>query len=461
MPPTDHDDSSSRKNGISFWLYGGYGIGMIGERIFRDAPALLLMVFMTNYLAIPAALAGIVVFVPKIAMILFDPLVGSLSDRLRTRWGRRRPPMLIGALLTSVSFVLLFHPPAFATVAARALYMGVMVTLAFAAYAIFSVPYLTMASEMTSTADERSRLMSVRVAFMAVGLTVGAYAGGIAQWAGGGLAGYHTMASILGAICLVTMLFTVFATAAARHSEADDQPISLQMSFKIVWRNKPYCKLLLVGFLQKLGEGLGYGSFAYLCIYVVHQPLSAMGLVVLVATIGQITCQPLWVILSRRWPRSGVYTIGVLGWVLNLVLWLAMDKQPTWLLIPLGLQAGIAAGALLSSTLSMLADAIVADTAATGVNREGLYSGIWLASEKIAFALGALIVGLMLGLGGFVESTGGIATAEPRSAIVAIAMTYVGINGLVYLLSLIPAWRYQRDLAPVIAIADKTPLLST
>jgi len=461
LPPTDHDGSSLRKNGISFWLYGGYGIGMIGERIFRDAPALLLMVFMTNYLAIPAALAGIVVFVPKIAMIVFDPLVGSLSDRLRTRWGRRRPPMLVGALLTSASFILLFHPPAFAAVAARALYMGVMVTLAFAAYAIFSVPYLTMASEMTTTADERSRLMSVRVAFMAVGLTVGAYAGGIAQWAGGGLAGYHIMASILGAICLGTMLFTVFATGTARHSEADDQPIGLGLSFRIVWRNKPYCKLLLVGFLQKLGEGLGYGSFAYLCIYVVHQPLSAMGLVVLVATIGQIVCQPLWVILSRRWPRSGVYTVGVLGWVLNLFLWLAMDNRPTWLLIPLGLQAGIAAGALLSATLSMLADAIVADAEATGVNREGLYSGIWLAGEKVAFALGALIVGLMLSAGGFVESTGGIATAEPRSAIVAIAMTYVGINGLVYLLSLIPAWRYQRDLQPVIAMADKAPLLST
>ena len=319
-----------------------------------------------------------------------------------------------------------------------------------------------MAAEMTTTADERSRLMSVRVAFMAVGLTVGAYAGGIAQWAGGGIAGYHVMASILGAICLGTMLLTVFATGSARHSEADDQPVSLLSSFKIVWRNKPYCKLLLVGFLQKLGEGLGYGSFAYLCIYVVHQPLSAMGLVVLVATIGQITCQPVWVWLSRRWPRSGVYTIGVLGWVLNLVLWLGMDNRPTWLLIPLGLQAGIAAGALLSATLSMLADAIVADAAATGVNREGLYSGIWLASEKVAFALGALVVGLMLSAGGFVESAGGIATAEPRSAIVAIATTYVGINGMVYLLSLIPAWRYQRELAPAAAaIAGKAPLLST
>jgi GPH family glycoside/pentoside/hexuronide:cation symporter len=420
---------------------------MIGERIFRDTPALLLLVFMTNYLAIPASVAGIVVFVPKIAMILFDPLVGSLSDRLNTRWGRRRPPMLVGAVLTSAAFVLLFHPPAFAALSARAMYMGFMVTIAFAAYAIFSVPYLTMAAEMTATAEERSRLMSVRVAFMAIGLTVGAYAGGIAQWAGGGIAGYHTMAAILGSVCLATSLITVFATASARRVDADQKPIGLMASFKLVWQNKSYCTLLLVGFLQKLGEGLGYGSFAYLCIYVVHQPLSAMGLVVFAATVGQILSQPLWVWLSRRWPRSGVYTVGVLGWCLNLALWLAMDQEPTWLLIPLGLQAGLAAGALLSATLSMLADAIVADGANTGVNREGLYSGIWLAAEKIAFALGALIVGLMLGAAGFVESTGGVSAAQPKSAILAIAVTYVGINGLVYLTSLLPAWRYQRGLA--------------
>jgi GPH family glycoside/pentoside/hexuronide:cation symporter len=458
LQSTSDTKSVPENRGISVWLYGGYGIGMIGERIFRDAPALLLLVFMTNYLAIPASLAGIVVFVPKIAMIVFDPLVGSLSDRLHTRWGRRRPPMLVGAVLTSAAFVLLFHPPAFEAVAARAVYMGLMVTLAFAAYAVFSVPYLTMASEMTTTAEERSRLMSVRVAFMAIGLTVGAYAGGIAQWAGGGIAGYHTMAAILGSICLATTLFTVFATAGARRIDADEHPIGLIPSFKLVWHNKRYCTLLLVGFLQKLGEGLGYGSFAYLCIYVVHQPLSAMGLVVLAATVGQILSQPLWVWLSRRWPRSGVYTVGVLGWCLNLTLWLAMDQEPTWLLIPLGLQAGLAAGALLSATLSMLADAIVADGVSTGVNREGLYSGIWLAAEKIAFALGALIVGLMLGAAGFVESTGGVSAAQPKSAVLAIAVTYVGINGLVYLTSLLPAWRYQRGMATE-SRARATPVL--
>jgi Na+/melibiose symporter-like transporter len=100
----------------------------------------------------------------------------------------------------------------------------------------------------------------------------------------------------------------------------------------------------------------------------------------------------------------------------------------------------------------MLADAIVADGRNTGVNREGLYSGIWLAAEKIAFALGALIVGVMLGAAGFVESTGGVSAEQPQSAVLAIAITYVGINGIVYLLSLWPAWRYQRSIAAAPAL---------
>jgi Na+/melibiose symporter-like transporter len=95
----------------------------------------------------------------------------------------------------------------------------------------------------------------------------------------------------------------------------------------------------------------------------------------------------------------------------------------------------------------MLADAIAADGSATGVNREGLYSGIWLAGEKIAFALGALVVGLMLGAAGFVESAGGVTAQQPRSAVIAIAIVYVGLNSLVYLVSLIPAWRYPRSAA--------------
>ena len=64
----------------------GFSLGAIGDRIFRDAPAFLLLLYMTDSLAIPAAMAGLAVFLPKLLIIFVDPTIGMVSDRLDTRW---------------------------------------------------------------------------------------------------------------------------------------------------------------------------------------------------------------------------------------------------------------------------------------------------------------------------------------------------------------------------------------
>jgi GPH family glycoside/pentoside/hexuronide:cation symporter len=156
---------------------------------------------------------------------------------------------------------------------------------------------------------------------------------------------------------------------------------------------------------------------------------------------AQALSQPFWLSAARRWPPTTIYTLGVLGWCLNLGLWLLMKGQSQWWLIPLGLQSGIAAGGFLMITLSMLANQIAEDTARTGINHEGIYSGFWLAGEKVAFALGALIVGLMLQEFGFVE--GGAGRPQSDFAVVGIGLTYCGVNALIYLCSIIPLRRYR------------------
>ncbi len=419
----------------------GFSLGMIGERIFRDAPALLLLLFMTDYLAIPPALAGLAVFVPKIVIVFVDPLVGTLSDRLTTPWGRRRPLMFGGAFLASASLVLFFHAPHLGAPPAQAAWMSFMVLVGFTGYSLFSVPYLTMASEIASTDEGRRRIMAWRVAFMAAGLSISAFAGGFVQAVGGGIGGYRTMAWVYGAICLATMLTTVLTTGKIAAHPGDGERLSLAAQVRLVAANRRYLRLLLVCFAQKLGEGVGYGSFAYFCIYVVHQPLSAIGLVVLASTAGQVMAQPLWLRASRRVSAPTLYTVGVLLWCLNLLLWLLMkDASPLWL-IPLGLQAGSAAGGFLMVTLGMLSNAMAADARETGVNREGVYSGVWLACEKLAFALGALVVGVLIGLFGFVESAGGAGARQTPMAVLGIAITYCGVNMLVYLGSILAVRR--------------------
>jgi GPH family glycoside/pentoside/hexuronide:cation symporter len=223
--------------------------------------------------------------------------------------------------------------------------------------------------------------------------------------------------------------------------------------------NGTYMRLLLVCFAQKLGEGVGYGSFAYFCVYVVRQPLSGFGLVVLASMAGQLLSQPVWLRASRTYSAVTLYAVGVLGWCLNLLLWLAMGGRSQWWLIPLGLEAGAAAGGFLMVTLSMLSNVLATDSARTGINREGIYSGVWCAVEKLAFAAGALVVGVVLGLFGFVESTNGAHAVQTKMAVIGIGVTYCGINMLIYLGSILAMLRTARD-APALAAPGRAGALS-
>ncbi len=174
----------------------GFSLGMIGDRIFRDAPALLLLLFMTNYLDIPPAMAGTAIFIPKILIVFVDPLVGTFSDRLNTRWGRRRPLMLPGGILAGLAVVLFFHVPHFGAPVVEAAYLSLIIFLGFTGYSLFTVPCLVMASEIAEGAEERRRVMSWRVGFMAIGLCFSAYAGACVQYLGGGQAGYRRMSLV-------------------------------------------------------------------------------------------------------------------------------------------------------------------------------------------------------------------------------------------------------------------------
>jgi GPH family glycoside/pentoside/hexuronide:cation symporter len=289
--------------------------------------------------------------------------------------------------------------------------------------------------------------MSWRVIFMAFGLSCSAFAGAFVQAVGGGLRGYGLMGWAYGGLCLVSTMATVIAASRMRLVHATPPPLSLPAQLRMVAGNATYLRLLLACFAQKLAEGVGYGSFAYFCIYVVKQPLSGIGLVVLASMVGQVATQPAWLWASRRWSAPTLYTVGVLGWCVNLLLWLAMTGRSEWWLIPLGLEAGAAAGGFLMVTLSMLSHVLAADALRTGINREGVYSGVWCATEKLAFAGGALVVGVVLGLFGFVQSSNGAHATQSAMAIIGIAITYCGINMAIYLASILAIRRSARDAA--------------
>nr|WP_285758026.1 MFS transporter [Nocardiopsis ansamitocini] len=174
----------------------------------RTVPGLVLLYYLTNVLAVPAALAALVILAPTIWDVLGDPFAVALSDRTRSRWGQRRPWLLVGVLTLPVSFAAIFAAPPLSGVWAAGC-VSVLFLVTSTAFSIFQVPYVAMPAEMSVGHDERSLLMAWRTAFLGVAILLsGALAPAIAQSQGGSAHGYRVMAAAVGG-------FLLFGTPAA------------------------------------------------------------------------------------------------------------------------------------------------------------------------------------------------------------------------------------------------------
>src|SRR5688572_20713185 len=147
---------------LSRRLRAGYASGSLVTGAFGTVPGLLLLPYLTDTFAVAAGLAGLLVLLPKAWDVLLNPVAGRISDRTTSRWGPRRPYLLIGGLSTAVTFAALFAGPF--TGAAGAAYVTLAFLATATAFAFFQVPYVAMPAEITAgTADpyaERTRLMT-------------------------------------------------------------------------------------------------------------------------------------------------------------------------------------------------------------------------------------------------------------------------------------------------------------
>ncbi|MBT4741549.1 MAG: MFS transporter, partial [Rhodospirillaceae bacterium] len=148
-----------RSQGLPLSVRLGWGLGGVGTTIFLFSKSLVLR-YMIDYLGVAAVTAALLFAVSKFYDAFTDPVMGVISDRTRSRWGRRRPYLLAGSVLCAVTFVLLFSVPVFESQNAVILYMGALLILFATAYTLFNVAHLAMPVEMTANHQERSQMFS-------------------------------------------------------------------------------------------------------------------------------------------------------------------------------------------------------------------------------------------------------------------------------------------------------------
>lgn len=416
-------DSKSSEIKLPLAVAIGWGIGTIVPSIMFNVTNVFLVRYMTDFLGIAAVTAGLTVAASKIYDAVTDPVMGTISDRTRSRWGRQRPYLILGAVVSGASLVALFGVPGGLTGTSAAWYMLGALILYSTGYTIFNVPYLAMPAEMTQNYHERSFLMSWRVVAINVAQVIGLILGPILLVkAGGARPGYAIVGwTMAGVIVLAGCLsFAMTSKAPFREVPAGPAP-KFKDQIRAVGQNKPFLQLLGIKFFMLLANAFSFGAYAYFVQRVLEQSDTVLSYMFTTSTIAGLTAIPIWLRVARKLgkPRALVLACSILA--LSASSWLLAGPGESLILIlmrPLG--TGIAAAGMLIVGQSMLPDTIEYDRRRTGLERAGIFAGFYTTAEKFAYALGPALTGLLLGSMGYVAGTRGVAIEQPASAITAI-----------------------------------------
>lgn len=423
-------DSKGGK-GLPLSVRLGWGLGGVGTTIFLFSKSLVLR-YMVDYLGVAAATAAFLFAISKFYDAFTDPVMGIISDRTRSRWGRRRPYLLAGSVLCAVTFVMLFSVPVFDSPNVVILYMGALLILFATAYTLFNVAHLAMPVEMTANNQERSQMFSYRAGAIGLGTILGGFLGPIIIEAnGGGREGHAVMSWFLGTLIFVTMLACFLLTAKAPFRAPQiTHKYSFIEKLRSAASNRPFIFLLSAKMFVLMTSAMNTGTVAFFTGRVLQLPDRWLGFYFLTYGASLLLSQPVWLKIIRMLGKRKVYLITALVYAPVSASWMLADssEHAVFFFVRVVL-IGAMTGAILLASQSMLPDVIEYDHRRTGLTREGLFAGVYTTVEKFASAIGIAIAGAVLGAMGYIASTGGQSVVQPQSA----------ITGIYWCFALIPA----------------------
>lgn len=444
--------SSSPRNedaeeGLPTKLCLGFGIGSLGIAILLNTVTTFFPVLMTTILGQSAAMAGLLLTVSKLYDAFADVVIGVASDRTRSRWGRRRPYLLAGAIVASLSFLMIFIPPKLGG-DALIIYMTVALVVYSTGYSLFAVPYVAMAGEMTDGYNERTRLLSFRTFFVSAGQLFGAAGmAALIELGGGGSRGYALMGAAAASIIFTTMLISFIGTANARRAEAPRKSNMPGMQqIRTLFSNKPFLLLMTAKISQYLAISIFSTTKLLFLLNVLKIGYTGLIHLTIAQNVIAMLSVPLWNWAGRRFGKTKAYLTAIVLLGAMYLSWLPTDATISmpeiWFR---GALNGIAAAGTTLLSISMLPDVMEYDRKRTGERREGLFSSIYAFMEKLAFAAGPGLIGVLLATAGFIATTGGAIVTQPESAVLALYAGMAVIPALLTIISFVAILNYRLD----------------
>ena len=430
---------------LSLGQKAGWGLADMGIVVFVIVKQLLILAFMNSFLGIPIALAGAVTTAVLIFDIITDPIIGYFSDKTVSRYGRRAPWMLVGAVILALAMIGLFAVPENFTTSASLIWVIVFFLISTLGFTMVSIPYGAMAGEMTLDKKERSSMTAWRMAFASLGILVGGAL--IPILAGDTKSGYTFAAICVAPLIILSIWFSVFFTRNAPRTLVPSQQ-NFSYILKLVLANRAFVTLVILYGIMTLAIALITAGLPFAAMYLimddgnsllsgVAKGLGTLSLMFAAFVIGSIISQALWVKLSNLYGKVAAQLIGILCYIALLIfIFFSLPNYNVTLIAGLFILAGMTNGSYQQIPWALYPDLMDVTREKSGESIEGAFSAVWLFGQKVANAVSPLILGFILSLYGWKETTEGItkqtdaALNTLQTSITLIPAAILGLAGI-------------------------------
>lgn len=386
--------------------------------------------FYAAELGLELAVIGGIFLIARMWDAVTDPLIGNLSDRTKTRWGRRKPWLIGGAPLLMCGVVAFLGPPE----EIGKLYLGITAFLFYIAWTIVQIPYLSWGAELSRDYSERTRINGYRetarmfgvlIATLLPILVISSPDPSLRE-----ILGVFTVALLI--LIPLTILLAVWKTPKGHYVENQDN--SLFKALKILPRNKPFLRFLVGIFCLWLGGAIFNTVVVFLFQHLLKLPLSDFLKLVLLQYILGILFVPFWVKVGNKFGRHRALVFGGFGFLAILPLYLLATPGVFWHAVIIFCIAGP-----MTSVIWVMPPALTADTIEYGMMKGGadhaaLYMAMYNFVMKMALAFGVGLAMPLLGALGFNPMAENTETAMQGFVFVALFLPMiVGLPGALVL----------------------------
>lgn len=404
------------------------------------------LIFLTNVAGLSPGLAGTVLLIGKISDAINDPIIGVLSDRTKSRWGRRHSWMLFGSIPFGLFFFLQWIVPHFSADPnlnqwALFWYYVIIAILFNIAFTAVNLPYTALTPELTQDYNERTSLNSFRFAFsiggsilaLVIGIVISKFIEDSSQ-----------QYFVIGLGCAILSIFPIYWCVwgtKERHISETPESIPIFQQIRLALSNRPF--LFVIGIY--MCSWLAFQLTASIIPYFVTSwmKLDSYFEVALLVQVVAIIMLFVWSRVSERIGKRMVYFMGMSMWIIAQAgLFFLQPGQVVGLYV-LSMMAGVGVATAYLIPWSMLPDVIELDELKTGKRREGVFYAFMVLLQKMGLALGLFLVGLALENTGFISSTPGQPLPDqPNSALMAIRIAIGPLPTFILLIGLLLAYFY-------------------